>query len=92
MTKQIRPNAFDMNCVGSRAPWTLRRIIGQVGIVTPEGQEDFVVLVVPMPQERCVYKREYASGTLREKLFGHARLVGALHRRVPPVEQRTAAA
>jgi FMN-dependent oxidoreductase (nitrilotriacetate monooxygenase family) len=64
-------------------------------IVTPEGLEDFVDLVVPILQERGVYKRDYARGTLREKLFGHARLAdthpGALHRHVPPVVRRTAA-
>jgi FMN-dependent oxidoreductase (nitrilotriacetate monooxygenase family) len=114
----------------SREPWTLRRIIGQMGlgsrtapivgsaeevadeliawvreadidgfnlsrIVTPESLEDFVDLVVPILQERGVYKREYARGSLREKLFGHARLAethpGALHRRLPPGAQRSAA-
>ena len=39
-------------------------------MVTPETLEDFVDLVVPILQERGVYKREYAEGTLREKLFG----------------------
>jgi FMN-dependent oxidoreductase (nitrilotriacetate monooxygenase family) len=93
----------------SREPWTLRRIIGQMGlgsrntpivgsaeevaaelidwveetgvdgfnlsrIVTPETLEDFVDLVVPILQERGVYKHEYARGPLRQKLFGHARL------------------
>jgi hypothetical protein len=42
-------------------------------VVTPEGLEDFVDLVVPILQERGVYKREYAEGTLREKLFGPGR-------------------
>ena len=41
--------------------------------VTPESLEDFVELVVPVLQERGVYKRDYASGTLREKLFGPGR-------------------
>jgi alkanesulfonate monooxygenase SsuD/methylene tetrahydromethanopterin reductase-like flavin-dependent oxidoreductase (luciferase family) len=114
----------------SREPWTLRRIIGQMGlgsrtppiigsadevadeliswvreadidgsnlsrIVTPESLEDFVGLVVPILQERGVYKREYAPGSLREKLFGHARLAdthpGAQYRRLPPSPQRSAA-
>jgi len=114
----------------SKEPWTLRRIIGQMGlgsrnapivgsadevadeliawveetgidgfnlsrIVTPEGLEDFVDLVVPILQERGVYKRDYASGTLREKLFGHARLAdthpGAAYRRRPPDAQLSAA-
>ncbi len=38
--------------------------------VTPESFEDFVALVVPELQRRGVYKRDYASGTYREKLFG----------------------
>jgi alkanesulfonate monooxygenase len=44
--------------------------------VTPETFSDIVDLVVPELQRRGVYKLDYASGTLREKLFGpgHARL------------------
>lgn len=42
-------------------------------VVTPEGLEDFVDLVVPVLQERGLFKREYAPGTLREKLFGAGR-------------------
>ncbi len=96
----------------SAEPWTLRRIIGQMGlgsrtppivgsaeevadelidwvedtdidgfnlsrIVTPESLEDFVDLVVPILQERGVYKRDYRPGTLREKLSGRARLPAA---------------
>jgi long-chain alkane monooxygenase len=46
--------------------------------VMPECVEDFVELVVPELQSRGVMKRGYASGTLRQKLFGaeHARLPG----------------
>jgi long-chain alkane monooxygenase len=46
--------------------------------VMPECVEDFVALVVPELQSRGVMKRGYASGTLRQKLFGaeHARLPG----------------
>jgi FMN-dependent oxidoreductase (nitrilotriacetate monooxygenase family) len=43
-------------------------------IVTPESLEDFVELVVPILQERGVYKHDYRPGTLREKLSGQARL------------------
>jgi FMN-dependent oxidoreductase (nitrilotriacetate monooxygenase family) len=39
--------------------------------VTHETFRDFVDLVVPELQRRGVYKKEYRSGTLREKLFGH---------------------
>jgi FMN-dependent oxidoreductase (nitrilotriacetate monooxygenase family) len=43
--------------------------------VIPECVEDFVALVVPELQSRGVMKRQYAPGTLREKLFGrNARL------------------
>jgi long-chain alkane monooxygenase len=93
----------------SAEPWTLRRIIGQMGlgsrmppilgaaeevadeliawvdetdvdgfnlsrIVTPESLRDFIDFVVPILQERGVYKRGYSPGTLRAKLFGRARL------------------
>ena len=40
-------------------------------VVTPEGLEDFVDLVVPILQERGVYKTAYKPGPLRQKLFGH---------------------
>jgi len=43
-------------------------------IVTPESLEDFVDLVVPILQERGVYKHDYHPGTLRDKLSGRARL------------------
>jgi alkanesulfonate monooxygenase len=41
--------------------------------VTPETFSDFVDLVVPELQSRGVYKRDYAPGTLREKLYGPGR-------------------
>ena len=41
--------------------------------VTPETFEDVVDLVVPELQRRGVYKRDYAPGTLREKLYGEGR-------------------
>lgn len=41
--------------------------------VTPETFGDIVDLVVPELQMRGVYKRDYAPGTLREKLFGARR-------------------
>jgi FMN-dependent oxidoreductase (nitrilotriacetate monooxygenase family) len=98
----------------SAEPWTLRRIIGWMGlgsrnpaivgsaeevaddliawveetdidgfnlsrIVTPESLEDFVDLVVPILQERGAYKHDYLPGTLREKLFGHSRLLPPSH-------------
>jgi FMN-dependent oxidoreductase (nitrilotriacetate monooxygenase family) len=42
--------------------------------VTPECFEDFIELVVPILQERGVYKTAYRDGVYREKLFGRARL------------------
>jgi alkanesulfonate monooxygenase len=41
--------------------------------VTPESFADFVDLVVPELQRRGRYKLDYASGTLREKLYGPGR-------------------
>jgi hypothetical protein len=41
--------------------------------VMPECVADFVDLVVPVLQERGVYKTGYAPGTLREKLYGAGR-------------------
>ena len=41
--------------------------------VTPESFADFVDLVVPELQRRGIYKRDYRSGTLREKLSGSGR-------------------
>ena len=37
--------------------------------VVPECLETFIELVVPVLQERGVYKREYVAGTYRQKLF-----------------------
>jgi alkanesulfonate monooxygenase len=48
--------------------------------VTPETFADFVNLVVPELQGRGRYKRDYAPGTLREKLYGPGRArLGADH-------------
>jgi long-chain alkane monooxygenase len=60
--------------------------------VTPEGLEDFVDLVVPILQERGVYKRDYRQGTLREKLFAASPRLppshpAAAHRRPPSNSQ-----
>ena len=57
-------------------------------IVTSEGLEDFVDLIVPILQERGVYKRDYRPGTLRGKLFAGSPLLppshpAAAHRRSP---------
>ena len=38
--------------------------------VVPECLESFIDLVVPILQERGAYKRGYAPGTYRQKLFG----------------------
>ncbi|TPQ37982.1 MULTISPECIES: LLM class flavin-dependent oxidoreductase [Cupriavidus] len=47
--------------------------------VAPESIQEFVDLVVPELQARGVYKTEYTSGTLREKLFGGAPRLVAPH-------------
>jgi FMN-dependent oxidoreductase (nitrilotriacetate monooxygenase family) len=38
--------------------------------VTPESYEDFIDLVIPVLQQRGLYKTAYADGSLRHKLFG----------------------
>jgi len=55
--------------------------------VVPECLEDFIALVVPRLQERGLYKREYATGTYREKLFGGPARLVAPH---PAVKFRSA--
>lgn len=40
-------------------------------LVTPADLEDFIELVIPILQERGLYKKGYKQGTLREKLFTH---------------------
>jgi hypothetical protein len=48
--------------------------------VAPETFADFVDLVAPELQRRGRYKRDYAPGTLREKLYGQGRArLGADH-------------
>ena len=47
--------------------------------VMPECVNDFVDLIVPEMQRRGVYKTEYESGTLRDKLFGHGARLSAPH-------------
>jgi alkanesulfonate monooxygenase SsuD/methylene tetrahydromethanopterin reductase-like flavin-dependent oxidoreductase (luciferase family) len=42
--------------------------------VVPECVDDVIELLVPILQERGVYKTAYGHGTYREKLFGRARL------------------
>ncbi len=47
--------------------------------VTPECLESFIDLVVPVLQERGVYKTAYAPGTYRQKLFGAGDRLPARH-------------
>ncbi len=42
--------------------------------VVPECFDDIIALVIPILQERGLYKTGYAPGSLREKLFGAPRL------------------
>jgi FMN-dependent oxidoreductase (nitrilotriacetate monooxygenase family) len=42
--------------------------------VAPESLADFIDLVVPVLQERGLFKADYAEGPLRQKLFGSSRL------------------
>jgi long-chain alkane monooxygenase len=47
--------------------------------VVPECLESFIALVLPILQERGAYKRDYASGTYRQKLFGCGDRLPAVH-------------
>ena len=47
--------------------------------VVPECLEDVVTMLVPALQERGRYKRDYAPGTYREKLFGAGPRLAAPH-------------
>ena len=47
--------------------------------VIPDGIEDVVELLVPVLQDRGRYKRGYAAGTYREKLFGAGPRLAAPH-------------
>ncbi len=57
--------------------------------VLPECLEDFIALVVPVLQERGVYKSAYAPGSYRQKLFGAGDRLPAGH---PAAAERWAAA
>ncbi len=48
--------------------------------VTPEGLEAFIALVVPVLQERGLYKTEYAPGPYRSKLLGAGASLPDAHR------------
>lgn len=47
--------------------------------VAPESLNDFVDLVVPVLQERGLFKADYADGPLRQKLFGGNGRLSASH-------------
>jgi FMN-dependent oxidoreductase (nitrilotriacetate monooxygenase family) len=49
-------------------------------VVTPETFIDVADLLVPELQRRGAYKRDYAQGTLREKLFAKGPRLGTEHR------------
>ncbi|WP_028392006.1 LLM class flavin-dependent oxidoreductase [Bacillus cihuensis] len=57
-------------------------------LVTPGDLESFIELVIPILQERGLYKKQYQSGTLREKLFPRGKSIlpddhpGSQYRRV----------
>ncbi|HUC18547.1 MAG TPA: LLM class flavin-dependent oxidoreductase [Acetobacteraceae bacterium] len=47
--------------------------------VVPECFESFIELVIPILQERGLYKRRYVPGTYREKLFARGRRLAPPH-------------
>ncbi|PYE41295.1 FMN-dependent oxidoreductase (nitrilotriacetate monooxygenase family) [Rhizobium sp. PP-F2F-G20b] len=47
--------------------------------VVPESYEDFIAFVVPVLQERGLYKTSYAEGAFRQKLFGEGDRLGPRH-------------
>jgi FMN-dependent oxidoreductase (nitrilotriacetate monooxygenase family) len=63
-------------------------------LVVPESLEAVVDLLVPELQTRGVFKTEYATGPLREKIFGHPRLPAqhpaSRYRFTDPVNDRAA--
>ncbi|MFC5448585.1 LLM class flavin-dependent oxidoreductase [Paenibacillus aestuarii] len=59
-------------------------------LITPGSLREFVDLVVPELQRRGIYKLDYASGTLREKLFGPGQRTLPAHH--PAAQYRKAAA
>ncbi|WP_367278254.1 LLM class flavin-dependent oxidoreductase [uncultured Alsobacter sp.] len=59
--------------VGELADWMAKTGVNGFNVarlIMPETLQDFVELAVPALQERGLLKREYRSGTLREKIFG----------------------
>ncbi|QTH44322.1 LLM class flavin-dependent oxidoreductase [Cohnella sp. LGH] len=64
-------------------------------LITPGSLKDIIDLVVPILQERGLYKTEYAKGTMREKLFGPGasrlpdRHPGAAFRRAGEAKERS---
>lgn len=47
--------------------------------VAPESHHDFIRLVIPELQQRGRYKTEYATGSLRNKLFAQGDHLAASH-------------
>ncbi|MBN9279272.1 MAG: 5,10-methylene tetrahydromethanopterin reductase, partial [Hyphomicrobium sp.] len=47
--------------------------------IKPESMSDFVELVVPELQRRGMFKKEYGTGTLRDKLYGKGAKTPANH-------------
>lgn len=54
--------------------------INVLEVIRPDTYERFVRLVVPVLQERGLVQREYAPGTLREKVFGRGPRLPSTHR------------
>nr|WP_324193214.1 hypothetical protein [Nocardia abscessus] len=68
MTRRIRFNAFDMNCVAHQSPGLWRHPEDQSHRYKELGY--IVRHVVPVLTARGAYAEEYVPGTLRNALFG----------------------
>lgn len=74
MTRGLRLVGTPEQIADDLAAWAAEGVSGfnVMPILSPGSMEDFVDHVVPVLQRRGLMQRDYAPGTLREKLFGAA--------------------
>jgi alkanesulfonate monooxygenase SsuD/methylene tetrahydromethanopterin reductase-like flavin-dependent oxidoreductase (luciferase family) len=66
--------------------------VNLVETIRPDSYQQFIDHVVPVLQERGLVQRDYAPGTLREKLFGYGARLPQTHRAVQLGSDRLEAA